>query len=135
MSLLSEIDRLYEGCVTDPDRWHPQAIADWADAVSSGDIDRRAARSIRRVIAVAGKLVAFWQASSAPPSGDWRSRVDVAVGVKAWRPQLELAEYLLESHRDEETFDVVAALFPVVRNQPFLDGVTYAEWAADQDAG
>jgi hypothetical protein len=126
--LLTEIDRLYEGCVMEPEQWHDQAIADWAEAIGNDELDGTSARLVRRVLGVARRLVGFWDRASQPAPDDWRSRVDVALGAKAWRPQLELAEHLLETSSDEETFDVVAALFPLVRNQPFLDGIAYDDW-------
>lgn len=129
-SILGEVDRLYEGCVTDPRGWHDQAFADWAETVTSGDaLDRDTAKWIRRIVGAARKLAAFWSERDLDHApDDWRSRVDVAMGPRAWRPQLELAEHLLDLSPDEEAFSVVVDLFPVVRNQPFMDGITYREW-------
>jgi hypothetical protein len=128
--ILTEVDRLYEGCVTDPHRWHEQAFVDWADTVASGEpLDREAARQVRRIVSVARRLATFWaerDLTAAPD--DWRSRVDVALGPRAWRPQLELAEHLLDLSPDEDTFAVVVNLFPLVRNQPFMDGIDYSAW-------
>lgn len=130
MSLLDDVDALYEGCVMDPCRWTDQAFVDWTESVAaSSTVDRQIATRLRRCLNAGRKLAAFWAAAetgSAPT--EWRSRVDVALGVRAWRPQLELAQAMLESAPTEETFDRVAALFPVVTNQPFLDGIDYATW-------
>jgi hypothetical protein len=132
--LLAEVDALYEGCVTEPGRWNDQAFADWSDAVAgSAVLDRESARAIRRCLTAARKLQLFWSdrlMAQAPES--WRSRVDFALGARAWRPQLELAEHLLTTQPSEQVFDVVASLFPLVRNQPFLDGIDYEEWRAQQ---
>ena len=129
MSLLSEIDALYQQCVTEPDRCGEQFFADWADGVAANDhLDRDSARSIRRCITAARKLASFWQDRDASATEDWRSRVDIALGPRAWRPQLELAEHLLDSTGSEEAFSYVRTLFPVVRNQPFLDGQGYDAW-------
>lgn len=132
--LLDAVDELYAGCVTEPDRWHDQAFADWGEAVgSSYSLDRESARSVRRCLNAGRKLQMFWEGrttAKAPP--EWRSRVDMALGARAWRPQLELAEYLLARDGDEDVFDVVAALFPLVRNQPFMDGISYDGWVANR---
>ena len=128
--LLSEVDALYEGCVMEPDRWGDQAFADWTEAIAAtASLDRESARAIRRCVNAGRKLQLFWSdrpTANAPAA--WRSRVDLAIGARAWRPQLELAEHLLATDPSESTFDVVAALFPLVRNQPYLDGISYDEW-------
>lgn len=128
--LLSEIDLLYELSVTEPRRCTEQFLVDWAEGVaSSPDVDKVSARCIRRSLTVARKLAAFWS-DRRPTTGpdSWRSRVDLVLGARAWRPQLDLAEYLLERDGSPEAFEVVSALFPVVNNQPFLDGVTFEDW-------
>jgi hypothetical protein len=129
-SLLVEIDVLYEGCVTNPQRWHDQAFADWAEGVSASyDLDRVSARLIRRALTMARKLATFWlDHADVGGTEDWRSRVDRALGPRAWRPQLDLAEHLLATDPDPDVFAVVADLFPVVRNQPYLDGIGYEAW-------
>ena len=130
MSLLDEVDRLYEGCVTEPDRWSEQAFADWADGVAQGYVaDREVARSVRRCLTAGRRLATFWsQTEESPDADDWRQRVDIALGSRAWRPQLELAMALLARSPDPETFDRVGELFAVVNHQPFLDGIGYDEW-------
>lgn len=126
-SLLSEVELLYEGCVMSPGRMGERALSDWADGVQHVEgIDKVSAKYVRRCMNAGRKLAAFWTDRDAPE--DWRTGVDIALGARAWRPVLELAEYELEGSRSEAAFDVVAGLFPVVRNQPFLDGVDYAEW-------
>jgi len=133
--LLSEIDLLYQLSVTEPQRCTEQFYADWAEGVAGDpDVDKVSARYIRRSLTVARKLAVFW--SDRRPTtgpGDWRSRVDLALGARAWRPQLDLAEYLLQRDGSLEAFEVVSALFPVVNNQPFLDGVTFEDWQEGKD--
>ena len=132
--VLSAIDDLYRGCVTEPDRWNAQAFQDWAEGVASGaTMDRMTARFVRRSLRAGQKLATFWAAHTGHRPEDWRARVDMALGARAWRPQLELAEYLLERDRTEDAFHAVTALFPVVHNQPFLDGVSFEEWQEVQD--
>lgn len=128
--LLSEIDQLYELSVTEPHRCTEQFYVDWAEGIAGpGGVDKASARYIRRCMAMARKLAGFWteRGRSTEPQ-DWRSRVDIALGPRAWRPQLDLAEYLLERDGTSEAFEVVSGLFPVVNNQPFLDGVTFEQW-------
>lgn len=121
----------------EPERWGDQAFTDWAEGTAQSDVvDRDLARHLRRCLTAARRLAAFWESadrSKAPD--DWRARVDVALGPRAWRPQLELAEALLERTEDPETFERVAALFPVVTNQPFLDGIDHATWLQDRERG
>jgi hypothetical protein len=128
--LLVEIDVLYEGCVTNPRRWREQDFVDWAEGVSVGyDLDRTSAKMIRRALTMARKLAAFWlDHADLGGTDDWRSKVDIALGPRAWRPQLDLAEHLLATDPDPDVFAVVADLFPIVRNQPYLDGIRYEAW-------
>jgi hypothetical protein len=131
MTVLDEVDRLYELAVTSPATLNDQAIQDWADGVAVGyGMDRQAAKYVRRCLNVSRKLASFWLAREPrgedPP--DWRSRVDLALGVRAWRPELELAQHLLEATSSQETYEHAARLFRVVNNEPFLDGMSYDVW-------
>ena len=63
------------------------------------------------------------------------ARVDTALGIKAWRPQLDLATELLARSDDESTFERVSALFRVVNNLPYLDGVDYETWRQGRPDG
>lgn len=133
--LVSDIASMYQGCVMEPAAWHDQMFVDWSEAVAANhELDRIVAKGVRRSVAIGRRLATFWAAAdtdAAPP--EWRSRVDVALGPRAWRPMLLVAEQVLERNRDEETFDQVVELFAVVNNQPFLDGVTYDEWRDDPE--
>lgn len=130
--ILDDIDELYEGCVMAPERWNSQAFADWSEAVAgTNDLDRQQAKYVRRAITAARKLQAFWVDKQKASADGWHARVDLAMGPRAWRPQLDLAEYLLGSSPSQETFDRVSSLFPLVMNEPFMDGITYEEWLAE----
>lgn len=131
-ALLREVELLYEGCVTDPERWGEQAFADWAEGIQHVEgLDKDSSRFVRRAMSASRKMVAFWiDAGTSGAPDDWRSRVDVSLGARAWRPVLELAEAELQRTRSAEAFAVVSQLFPLVRNQPFMDGVDYDEWTA-----
>jgi hypothetical protein len=59
---------------------------------------------------------------------EWPSRVDLALGVRAWRPQLELARHLLVIAPDRVIYDKAGELFRIVNNEPFLDGMSYEVW-------
>lgn len=124
----------------DPGRWNDQAFADWVDTVSLAEgIDREVTKLLRRCLNAGRRLAAFWDAAdTARAPDDWRGRVDLALGVRAWRPQLDLAQLLLERTGDRHAFERVAELFPVVMNQPFLDGIGYEAWvdgSADPGGG
>lgn len=132
MSVLDEVDRLYERAVLVPETLSDQALTDWADAVAGAyHVDKESARYVRRCLNVSRKLAAFWssRAVGRDDPDDWRSRVDLALGVRAWRPQLDLAWRLLDTSRDEEAFDRVVELFRLVNNQPFLDGISFGDWS------
>ena len=75
---------------------------------------------------------AFWVDAPARPDLGWESRVDLALGPKAWRPVLELAEAQLRNTRNEEAFTDVARLFPLVNGDEFLDGMNFDDWADSQ---
>lgn len=132
--LLDAVDALYRGCSMDPGKWNEQAFVDWSEAVASDSpIDKEIARHVRRCLMAGRRIAAFWvdRGRDGAPE-DWKARVDMAIGVKAWRPQLDLAFELLARSEDESTFERVSALFPVVNNVPYLDGVEYETWRQDR---
>ncbi len=134
--LISEVENLYRGVVTEPDLWSPQAIADWMEGMAASDeLDKVTAKHLRRIVTMADKLRTFWSADPRVGSGAiaWESRVDLAFGPRAWRPVLDLAEHLFELHPTPELFGTVATLFRVVNHRPWLDGMTYDEWSAQSD--
>jgi len=131
VTVLDEIDRLYEVAVMEPSGLNDQAIADWAEGVAVGfEMDRTGAKYVRRCLNISRKLSSFWiaraEASDAP--SDWRSRVDIAMGIRAWRPQLDLAQHTLENSPSEDVYSCVVELFRIVNNEPFLDGMSFEEW-------
>lgn len=131
MTLLDEIDLLYERSVMSPHSMTDQSFVDWMENIALGqDIDRVSAKYVRRCLQSSRKLAAFWRNAQAEVglTPDWRARVDVALGSRAWRPQLELARHLLDKTATEEMFGHVVALFRVVANEPFLDGISYEDW-------
>jgi hypothetical protein len=131
VTVLDEIDQLYELAVTSPAALTDQMVEDWTDSVAVGyEIDRVGAKYIRRCVNAARKLAVFWRAwdSEKDCPEEWPSRVDLALGVRAWRPELELAQHLLAASSDEATYLKAAQLFRIVNNEPFLDGMTYESW-------
>ena len=131
MTILDEVDQLYEAAVVSQSSLNDQMIQDWSDGVASGyDIDRLGAKYVRRCVNSARKLAAFWSVrdSDLDDPTEWISRVDLSLGVRAWRPQLELAQHLLATKRDELTYDRVVELFRIVNNGPYLDGMSYEVW-------
>ena len=97
LSLAFAIDGLYREVVMDPERWGDEAYAEWLEnvAIDAQAIDKVTARSLRRAVRIAGKLQRFWSSPDAAHyrgETSWETRVDIAVGVPAWRPGLELAE-------------------------------------------
>ena len=133
LSLAGAIDDLYRDVVLVPDRWGDDAYAEWLGniAIDADGIVRAGARSLRRAVRIAMKLQRLWTSSEADVhrgEESWEARVDIAVGVPAWRPGLELAERDLEMNPSEEGFDEVRRRFRVVHGVPWLEGVDYEQW-------
>jgi hypothetical protein len=135
VSALRAIEYLYESVVMDPDRWNEQAFVDWAGETLGdlAELPREAAREVRRCLRAAQKLQAFWASAAGTPADhdDWRSRVDIALGPRAWRPLLDLARAGLNDTPSEELFVEVQERFAVVNSERWMDGVDYEDWLAD----
>ena len=136
-SLLVAVDLLYESVVMEPERWDESAFADWVTGTGemTGPDDGEALRHVRRAVRAALKLREFWLGEGADRYRDessWRTRVDLALGQRAWRPTLELARLSLAEDQSRESFAVVRERFRLVHNQPWLEGVSYEEWVQDQ---
>ena len=130
---VAAVESLYEAVVTDPARWNEQMFVDWADAVDSdGSLTKLEAKYVRRALRVAQTLRSFWFETQSRPDIGWESQVDLALGPKAWRPILGLAEIQLNNSRNEECFQDVARLFPLVNSEDFLDGIDFDEWIQTQ---
>lgn len=146
LALLGAIDGLYESVVSDPAAWREQAFADWAsDALGDlGPLPRPFAREVRRAIRASQRLQRFWadQPVACDGSGgfdpgeptsveaDWRARVDAALGARAWRPSLAIAQIGLDLDPSPALFDEVKRRFPLVHFERWMDGLTYDEWVA-----
>jgi len=132
LALVRMIDDLYAEVVTVPGAWSDARAVEWGTDVLAGEAaDRETARHLRRVLRMTMKLAEFWRD---PPPGtprdldDWRSRVDLAVGARAWRPVLDIALGGLHAAPSVELFDEVKARFRVVNNEFWMEGVGFAEW-------
>ncbi len=135
MSLASAVDDLYRDVVMEPERWDETAFSEWLDAaaIEVGPVDRERAKQLRRAVRSGLKLQRFWsEADSARRRAEpsWRARVDIAVGIPAWRPALELAILDLEAAPSEESFEDVRSRFRVVHGTPWLEGTSYHDWEA-----
>ncbi|MEN8234569.1 MAG: hypothetical protein ABFR89_06555 [Actinomycetota bacterium] len=140
ISLAEAVDGLYRDVVMEPERWGDEAYADWMESLGSDAeaIDREAARSLRRALRIAGKLERFWSSPDADryrSEASWETRVDLAVGVPAWRPGLELAERELAKSPSSYAFDEVKRRFRVVNGAPWMEGVEFDEWIATGGVG
>lgn len=135
LSTLRSIDSLYQSVVTDPENWGEQAFADWANdtLVEAAELPREAIREVRRSLRSAQRLQTFWAGSASAVSDhdDWRSKVDIALGPKAWRPTLDLARIGLDDSPCEEIFDEVKERFAVVNSERWMEGITYEEWSTN----
>ncbi|MEA2023580.1 MAG: hypothetical protein U9N79_04725 [Actinomycetota bacterium] len=133
VSLAAAVDDLYRDVVMEPERWGDEAYGEWMAnlTIDPTSIDRRAARSLRRAVRMATKLQRFWSsAESERYRGEesWEARVDLAVGIPAWRPTLELAEQELAVSPSPEGFADVRRRFRIVNGTTWMEGVDYDEW-------
>ncbi len=133
LSTLRSIESLYESVVASPEVWGEQSFADWANdtLVEAADLPKQAIREVRRSLRAAQKMQSFWANSQSTVSDhdDWRSKVDISLGPKAWRPTLDLARVGLDHSPCEELFDEVRERFAVVNSERWMEGVTYDEWS------
>ena len=132
VGLLAQCEELYAGVCFEPDSWPDSSLADWIESIAqSGVVDKEVAKELRRVLRAAQKLREFWRqpATDRPPDhGDWRTRVDIGLGLKAWRPLLAIAQHGLTTAPSSELFGEVKALFRVVSGERWMEGVSYEEW-------
>jgi hypothetical protein len=130
LSFAFAIDDLYHDVVMNPERWGDEACAEWLEgvAVDTASVDRATARSLRRAVRIAGKLQTFWTSPDADRYRDeqsWETRVDLAVGIPAWRPGLEIAEADFANSPTQEGFDEVRRRFRVVNGTTWMEGIDY----------
>jgi len=134
LGVLGAIEGLYQAVVTDPEVWGPQAFADWASEtlVDAGELPKDAVKQIRRSLRAAEKLRSFWAdgRSAVSDHDDWRTRVDIALGVRAWRPLLDLARIGLEDSPDPELYEQVKERFAVVTSDRWMEDVSFEQWRA-----
>jgi len=130
--LAAAVDDLYRDIVMEPERWNEDDFAGWIEALTTdtGSIDRGQAKQLRRAIRNAIKLQSFWSSADADQRAEllWKARVDIAIGVPAWRPPLELAMRDLEANPSEEAFEDVRERFRVVHGDVWLEGISFGEW-------
>lgn len=132
--VLADVDGLFESAVMSPNDLTEQVISDWFDGIAStNDLDKQTAKLLRRLVRTAQKLALFWVSDqrAAGRELDWRTRVDIAMGPRAWRPVLDLGQHLLEVEPSEDMFDRVSDLFRVVNGDTWLEGMSYDAWLAD----
>jgi hypothetical protein len=134
--LLADVEALFETAVMSPDDLTEQTITDWFDSVAaSADLDKQSAKLLRRLVRAAQRLAVFWgnDGRAGDISLDWRTRVDIAMGPRAWRPVLDLSQHLLEQRPDEKTFESVGELFRIVNGEVWLEGISYEAWLEESD--
>ena len=135
LSIVEAVDGLYRGVVTDPTAWTDRAIEDWAaDTIGGGSRPSRSlARELRRCMRAAVKMRDFWldpPAGVPSDAGDWRTRVDVSLGIRAWRPPLEIAREGLETEGTQELYEEMTRRFREVHGDEWMDGLTFEDWSS-----
>lgn len=132
VALLGQCEQLYSDACFQPETLPDSALADWIDGIAgSMEVDKAVGRELRRVLRATQKLRDFWLAPAEglpPDHGDWRTRVDIGLGTKAWRPLLELARYGLDQQPSDELFDQVKDRFRVVSGERWMEGISYGQW-------
>jgi len=132
LSLLGQCEDLYAGVCFEPEAWLDSSLSDWIEGVAqSMPAEKVVAREVRRVVRVAQKLRRFWldpPPGIPPDHGDWRARVDIGLGVAAWRPLLAIARHALDESPQPELFEDVKARFRVVTGERWMEGVEYEGW-------
>ena len=134
--VLADVEALFETAVMSPDDLTEQSIADWFDGVAAtADLDKQSAKLLRRLVRTAQKLGVFWASDgrAGDASLDWRTRVDIAMGPRAWRPVLDLSQHLLEQQPDGRTFESVVELFRIVNGEVWLEGISYEAWLEESE--
>jgi hypothetical protein len=127
------VESLYEAVVTDPAGWNDQMFVDWTDSVDAdGSLTKMEAKYVRRVLRIAQTLRRFWFEMQSQSDVSWESKVDLALGPKAWRPILDLAEIQMNNSRSEESFQDVSRLFRLVNSEDFLGGIDFDTWNQTQ---
>ena len=130
LGLLAAMDRLLESVAMNPAAWNEQAFQDWASETMTAVTDRDAAKEVRRLLRIAVRVRDHWAEPHQPGPADWRSRVDIAVAGRGWRPSLGVARLGLAAAPCPELFEEVRHRFRVVNLEPWMDGVSYEDWLA-----
>jgi hypothetical protein len=134
LALLRRVDELYESVVMYPDRWTEDGFTDWASEAATGAVPSKpVAREIRRCLRTAIKLRDFWMRDEVRPDdhGDWRTRVDLALGPRAWRPALDIALAGLGEAPSEALFTEVQNRFRVVYSDRWMEDLSFSEWLTE----
>jgi len=134
-SLLAQCEDLYAGVCLDGEMWPDPALADWLEGIAASmEVDRETGRELRRILRAAQKLRDFWLVpvpGRPPDHGDWKTRVDIGLGIRAWRPLLAIAQLGLARQPSQEGFEDVKERFRVVAGEHWMDGVSFEEWMGD----
>lgn len=139
ISLLERSEQLYEHVVMSPAAWPEARLAEWADdlLVDGEGLDRTTMQLVRWILRSAGRLQRFWlddDPGRPDDHGDWRTRVDIAGGARAWRPVLDLAMHGLDQSPSVDMFLIVKELFAVVTSERWMEGVDYESWLDRQSS-
>lgn len=124
--------------VTSPGSWDDATLGEWLDGLAQdgdGGYSKDTGRELRRCLRCAVRMRDFWliDDSSRPDDlGDWRTRVDLAMGARAWRPTLALAQEGLRTSPSPELYEEVRTRFRVVNSERWMEDVSYAEWCEEQ---
>lgn len=136
LALLRRLDGLYRSVVTSPESWSDDEFAGFATEMFGEQRrpSRTTAKHGRAALRMAVKLRDFWAeppAGTPSDAGDWRTRVDLAYGVRAWRPLLDIARSGLDEAPSGELFDETKRRFREVHGVPWMEGVSFEQWVSE----
>ncbi|MDP8957817.1 MAG: hypothetical protein M3N51_01125 [Actinomycetota bacterium] len=136
LGFLEELDRMFEAAVMQPAQQGDEDLLSWGERLlverhETARLDRAVPRSVRRAARSAVKLRRHWlDRSGEDAAADWRSRVDEALGGRAWLPGLQLAQWGLEAEPSHQLFEEVQERFGWCYLRPWMEGVDFEEYLA-----
>jgi hypothetical protein len=133
VSVVAAIDDLYRRAVEHPGSVDDESLAAWMSELAAAldpPVDkvyvREAGKAARRV----RRLARYWAERDPESLPDWRNGVDEALGGSGWMPTLAVARHGLDVEPSEHLFELVKERHRAVHFQPWMEGVSFAEWRA-----
>ena len=103
-------------------------------AVAGPGMAKAVLRQVRKVLRLTGRLARYWDDPdrNLRLPADWRLAVDEALGSRGWEPALAVALIGLDAEPSPELYAEVQQRWRQVRFEPWMEGVSYAQWRERQ---